>query len=97
CRIFNGKSRVQCRRPLVERSTTVPFVGATLGVDDDRSRRCPARVGVFVGGANREFLNRVRRKILQKSANPVVGVVAAVHGKIIVQSGTSSGGNRRDP
>ena len=95
-RILDREARIQRRRPLVEGAAAMPVIGSALGRDHDRSRRGSARVGVFLGRAHRKFLNRVRREILQKSANPIVGVVAAIDGKIVVQSGTSAGRNRRD-
>ena len=69
---------------------------AALGRDDDRSRGCAAGVGVFVRRAHGKFLNRVGRKILQKAANPVVGIVAAIDREIVIQARTSAGGNRSD-
>ena len=79
-RILNREARVERGRALVESSVAVPFVGAVLGGDDDGAGGGAAGVGVFIGGAHGEFLNAIGRKILQKAADPVVGVVAAIDG-----------------
>ena len=78
CWIFNGKPGVQRRRALVESCVTVPAVGAALRGDHHGSSGGPACVSVLVRGAHSEFLNAIGREILQKAADPVVGVIGAV-------------------
>ena len=53
-------------------------------------------ISVFLRSAYYEFLDRVRRIVLQESADVVVGIVAAVHRKLDVQTGTATEGNRGD-
>ena len=57
----------------------MPIVGAALGGDDHGASSRASGVGVLLGGLHGEFLDGVGREILQKAANPVVGIVHAVH------------------
>ncbi len=88
CSCPDWKARVQRGCTLVECSTSMPIVAAALGGDHDRTGRCPPCVCIFVRCAHRKFLNAVRREVLQKSADPVVRVVGAIHRKLIVQART---------
>src|ERR1019366_9765771 len=72
---------------------SVPNVGAVLGGDHYRPGRGPAGFGVFVRRAHGKFLNAIGRKVLQEAADPVVGVVGAVDGELVVQAGASAGGD----
>ena len=85
-RILNGEAGVKIGRAFIECAVAVPLVAAAAGRDDDGSGRCAAGVGIFLCGADGEFLDRVGRKILQESADVIVGVVAAVDGEFVVQA-----------
>lgn len=95
-RILNGEASVESGRALVEGPVSVPIVGAAPGGDDDRSCGGASGVGVFLRGADGEFLNGIRREILQKASNPVVGVVGTINGEFVVEAGTAAGGNGGD-
>src|SRR5206468_10324513 len=89
-RIFNGKARIESRRAVVESRIAMPFVAAPSRRNHDRSRGCSSGIGILVSRAQGKFLDGLRREILEKSANEVVGIIAAVHGKLIVQARTAS-------
>jgi hypothetical protein len=74
----------------------VPVVGTVPGGDDDRAGRGPAGVSILVRGANREFLEAIRREVLQEAADPVVGVIGAIDGEFVVQTRASTGGDGGD-
>ena len=96
CGIFDGETRVEVGCALVESAAAVPIVGTALGGDDDRTGGGASGVGVFLGGAHGEFLDVIGREVLQESADVVVGIVAAIHGELVVQPGAAAGGNRGD-
>ena len=87
---------VQRGGALVEGFFAVPEVGAALGGDLDRAAHGAADVRILLRRLHGEFLDRIRRKILQEAADPIVRVVGAIHGIHIVESGTAAEGDRRD-
>ena len=95
-RIFNGKARIESGRALVESGVAMPFIAAPPRRDHDRTRRGSSGIGILVSRAHGKFLDGLRREILEKSADEVVGIIAAIHGKLIVQAGTASGSNGGD-
>src|SRR5208282_2963184 len=66
CRVLDGKARIQCGLPVVERPAPVPFIAPALGGNHYRTRRGPTRVGVFVRCAHGKFLNTIRREVFRK-------------------------------
>ncbi len=74
----------------------MPLVGAVLGGDHDRPGGGPARVRVFIRGTHGKFLNAIGGEVLQEPANPVVGVVGAVHREFVVQARASPSGDGGD-
>jgi hypothetical protein len=94
--ILDGEAGVQGRGAFVKGGVAMQAIGAAFGGDDDGAGRGPARVGVFVRGADGEFLNTVGREVLQKAADPVVGVVGTIDGELVVQAGAAAGGDRGD-
>jgi len=91
CRILDWEPGVECRGALVEGSVAVPIICTALGCDYDGAGGCAASIGIFIRGANGEFLDGVGRKILQKATDPVIRIVATVDGEIVVKSGASTG------
>ena len=94
-RIVDRKARVEGSGAFVESFIAVPLIGAVLGGDDDRGGGGAAGIGVFLSGSNGKFLNGFRRKILEKAANPVIGIVDAIDGEIVVQAGAAAGRKQR--
>jgi hypothetical protein len=78
--VFNGKAGVEGGGALVESCVAVKLVGAAPGGDDDGAGGGASGVGVFLGGADGELLDRIGREVLEKSSDVVVGVIAAVDG-----------------
>ena len=62
----------------------VPLVRAGLRADDDGAAIRTGRVGIELCRANVEFADGFRRDVLQKSADEVVVVIAAVDGEVYV-------------
>ena len=83
-RILNREAGVERCRALVESAIAVPFVGATLGGDHDRSSGGPACVGILIRRAHGKFPYAIGREILQKAADPIVGVVGSVDRQFII-------------
>jgi hypothetical protein len=81
---------------LEECGIAVPVVGAAFGGEFNGTGGGAAGVGIFLRGANGEFLNGVGRKILEEAADVVVGVIAAVDGELVVEAGASAGGDGCD-
>ena len=94
--IFDGESGVERGGTLVKSSSAVPFVSATFGGDHDGARGGASGIGIFLSGLKGEFLNGIRREVLQEAANPVIGVVAAIDGELVVETGAASGGDGGD-
>ena len=84
--VVNREARVQVRGAAVESPLAVPLVRAAFSGDDHRCRRRATGVGILLRRADRKFLDGIRRKVLEKAANPIIGIVAAVHGTFIVQA-----------
>ena len=93
-RVVNRKTRIEIRSPAVEPRVAVPLVGPALGGDDHGCGGRPAGVRILLRRADRKFLDRIGRKILEKAANPIIGIVAAVHGIFIIEARTAAGGKR---
>ena len=94
--IFNRVTRVQRSGSFIECSVAVPHIRAALGADHDGARGRAAGVRVFLRRADGKLLNRIRRNILQESANVIVGVIAAIHGEFDVEPRAAAERNRRN-
>ena len=94
--IVDGEPRVQRRSAFVKCRFAMPLVGAAPRGDDNRTRGGASGIGVSLRGAKGKFLNGIGRKVLQEAANIVVGIVAAINGNFIVESGAAAGRNRGD-
>jgi hypothetical protein len=91
CGILDWEPAVECRGALVKGSVAVPIICTALSRDYDGAGGCATSIGIFIRGANGEFLDGVRRKILQKATDPVIRIVATVDREIVVKSGASTG------
>src|SRR3984893_12439819 len=74
----------------------MPFVGAAVGGNHNGTSRRAAGVGILQHRAYGELADCFGREVLQKAANVVIGVVAAVNGEVVVEAGTPTGGDCSD-
>ena len=91
-RVLDREARVERRLAIEERFVSVPVIGPAFGGDYHRAGCGAARVRIFLGRPHRKFLHGIRRIILQESPNVVVGVVASIDRKLIVQPRAASRG-----
>jgi hypothetical protein len=68
----------------------VPIVRAALRGDNNGAAGRTACVGVFLGSTHVELADSIRRVVLQKASNEIVGVVAAIDGQLVVEAGASA-------
>ena len=94
--IIQPVARIQGLLAEISRQITVPIVGAAPGGDDDRASVGARGIGVILRGAHHELLYGVRRVALQKAADEVVIVVAAIHREIHIQPRTAAERNSGD-
>ena len=94
--ILNREARIERGGTLVESSGAMPLVGATFGGDHDGAGGGTSGIGIFLSGLKSEFLNGIRREVLQEAANPVIGIIAAIDGEFVVEAGTASSGDGGD-
>ena len=95
-RILDWVARVQLCVTLVKGEASVRLVAAVAGGDDDAGGRGATGVGVGTGGANGKLLDGVHRNVLQEAANPVIGVVGAIHAEFVVESTAATGADGSD-
>src|SRR5579864_8207116 len=85
-RILDGKARIQGGGAFVKSKSTMPVIGAVPGCNNDRAGGRASGIGVFARSSEGEFLNGIGREVLEKAANPVVGIVRAIYGQVVVQT-----------
>src|ERR1700733_3796496 len=75
----------------------MPQIASTLGADYDRAPGRSSRIGIVLGSANREFLDRVWREILKEASDVIVVIVSAIHRQIDVEARAAVERDRRYP
>src|SRR5579872_468359 len=94
--ILDGITRIESSSAFGKGSVAMPLVGAALGGDDDGAADSAAGVRILLRSFDGKFLDGIRGKVLQETADVVIRIVAAVDVENIVESRTAAEGNCRD-
>ena len=95
-RILDRITGIESGGAFVEGRSTVPLVGSAFGCDLNRAAHGAPDIRILLRSLDCEFLNRIRRKILQEAADVIVGVVHAVDRQHVVQAGAAAEGDSGD-